>query len=115
MKEILVIGGLKLTVRLHVDGDKQWLRMSLEDDLNLDGVTVDCPILCTTPQKRYHLQEATVVGMRRLMHEAFEEGLISDSPGEWMTVWKSPPVPPARTHTHSVAASAQSSTDLASL
>lgn len=114
-KETLLVDGLKLTIRLHIRGDQQWLRMSLEDELNLDGVTIDAPILCSTPQKRYHLQEATVVGMRRLMHEAFEEGLISDSPGELMTVLKSPPVPRAPMPTHSEDDSAQSLTDLGSL
>lgn len=110
-----LIDGLRLTVRLHVNqGQTQWLRMSLEDELNLTEVTVDCPILCTTPQKRYHLQEATVVGMRRLMHAAFEEGLISDSPGELMTVWKSPPVRPAHMPTHLEDDSALYSIDLGS-
>ena len=91
VKDISLVDGLRLTIKLHVVlGETQWLRMTLEDELNMMEVTVDCPILCTTPQKRYHLEEATVVGMRRLMDAAFEAGLISASPGEWMTPWKTP-------------------------
>lgn len=115
-KEISLVDGMRLTIRLHVQGEEQWLRMSLEDELNMVDVTVDCPILCTTPQKRYHLQEATVVGTRRLFHAAFEAGLISDSPGEWMTVWKSPsPAQALPTPTPSQEDSGLSSIDLGSL
>lgn len=89
-KETPLVDGLKLTIRLHINQEKQWLRMVLEDEMNMDGVAIDYPILCPTMDRRYHLQEATVIGMRRLIHEAFEEGLISDSPGELMITRKSP-------------------------
>jgi hypothetical protein len=114
-REMFIADGLLLTIKLHIKGDTQWLRMSLEDELNLTGVTVDCPILCTTPQKRYHLQESVVVGMRRLMDAAFAQDLISDSPGESMTVWKSPPIPAVPTPTRLEEDSRQSLNDLESL
>jgi hypothetical protein len=114
-KEISMADGLLVTIKLHIKGDTQWLRMSLEDELNLTKVEVDCPILCTTPQKRYHLQESVVVGMRRLMDAAFAQDLISDSPGEWMTVWKSPPIRVVPTPTPLEEDLSQSLNDLESL
>ena len=115
-KTISLVDGMRLTIKLRLQGEKQWLEMALEDELNMVEIKVDCPILCTTPQKRYHLEEATVVGMRRLMDAAFSAGLISASPGDSMTAWKSPSLAQARpTPTLSEEDSPLSSIDLGSL
>jgi hypothetical protein len=58
--------------------------------MNMIEARVSCPILCTTLDRAYHLREGLVIGMRRLMQEAFTQKLISDYPGELMIVWKSP-------------------------
>lgn len=110
-----IVDGLRLTINLIVQKDKQWLHMALEDELNMAGVEVDCPILCTTLDRRYHLQEATVVGTRRLFHAAFEQGLISDYPGELMIMWKSPSAQAVPMPTPLEDDSALSSIDLGSL
>lgn len=81
---------LKLSIDLHIRPERQWLSLTLEDEMNLTRAEVNYPILCTTLNRAYHLREAVVIGMRRLMQEAFEEDLISDYPGELMTVWKQP-------------------------
>lgn len=106
-----IASGLKLSLELEIRGSEQWINASLEDELNLTEVKVRCPILCTTLDRRYHLQESVVVGMRRLMHAAFEKELISDSPGELMTVWTSPLGSAARTDSSSEE-STQSLTDM---
>jgi hypothetical protein len=82
--------GLKLSIELEVRGDRQWLNLTLEDEMDMVEASVSCPILCTTLDRAYHLRESVVIGMRRLMQEAFTQKLISDYPGELMTVWKSP-------------------------
>lgn len=81
---------LNLSINLHVEGEKQWLHLSLEDELNLTEVEVNYPILCTTLDRRYHLREAMVIAVRRLLQEAFSKELISDYPGELLTALKPP-------------------------
>jgi hypothetical protein len=82
--------GLKLTIDLEFGSNRQWLSLTLEDEMNLTRAQVNCPVLCTTLDRAYHLREGLVIGMRRLMQEAFDQDLISDYPGELMTVWKQP-------------------------
>lgn len=107
---------LNLSIDLHVEGDKQWLHLKLEDELNLTEVEVNYPVLCTTLDRRYHLRESTVIGIRRLLQAAFEKELISDHPGELMGLW-SPPSPalPAPTPTLLEDDFGPSLTDLGSL
>lgn len=113
-KETVLIDGLKLTIKLWIKEDRQWLRMTLEDELNMTLACCDYPILCPTLDRRYHLREATVIGMRRLVQEAFKVGLISDSPGELMIMsHSSPTVVPMPTPLEED--SVQSLTDLESL
>jgi hypothetical protein len=78
--------GLKLTIDLELSSNQQCLKLTLEDDLNLTEARVTYPIQCNTLDRAYHLREALVIGMRRLMQEAFNQKLISDYPGELMTV-----------------------------
>jgi hypothetical protein len=103
--------GLKLTVDLVIKGEEQWLSLKLEDELNLTEAKMDCPILCTTLDRAYHLREALVIGMRRLIQEAFTQKLISDYPGALMTVWRSAQESAAPTPS-SLEESTLSSTDL---
>jgi hypothetical protein len=77
--------GLRLTIDLEIKAERQWLNLTLEDDLNLSEAKVIYPILCNTLDRSYHLRESLVIGMRRLMQEALDQKLISDYPGELMT------------------------------
>jgi hypothetical protein len=107
---------LRLAIDLHVEGDNQWLHLSLEDELNLTIAEVNYPVMCTTLDRRYHLREATVIGVRRLLQAAFEKELISDYPGELMTLWNPPSTElPAPTPTLLEDDFTQSWTDLGSL
>lgn len=81
---------LKLSIELHVVGGQQWLHLILDDDLNLQGVEVNYPVMCTTLDRAYHLRESTVIGVRRLLSEAFASGLISDYPGALLSLWNAP-------------------------
>jgi hypothetical protein len=114
-RETPLIDGMRLSIKLLIEEDRQWLRMSLEDELNLSEVWVDYPILCPTLDRRYHLREATVIGLRRLVGLAFENQLISDSPGELMSSQKSQPAQAAPMPTHSEEDFSPSLTDLGSL
>lgn len=105
---------LKLTVDLQIRSNEQWLEMTLEDEMNLGEVKVTYPVMCTTLNRGYHLREALVIGLRRLVQSAFDQQMISDYPGELMTVWKSPPESAIPMPT-SLAESMPSLTDLDSL
>jgi hypothetical protein len=105
---------LKLSVDLEIRADRQWLNLSLEDEMNLLEARVSYPILCTTMDRAYHLREALVIAMRRLIQEAFSQNLISDYPGALMTVWTQAHESAAPTPSSSVE-SMPSLTDLESL
>jgi hypothetical protein len=77
---------LKLTIR-RVNNDAQ-VQLFLRDDLNLKEIELLCDINLSEvnqSQRRYHLREAIIIGMRRLVAKAIMEGLISDYPGESTT------------------------------
>lgn len=80
---------LNLSIDLEIAGEDQWLNLKLEDELNLTEVEVTYPVHCMTLDRVYHLREAMVVGMRRLVIEALSKGLISASPGK-LAIWKPP-------------------------
>lgn len=107
--------GLSLGIDLHISGEKQWLELKLEDELNLAQATVNYPVICPTLQRGYHLRESVVIAMRRLMQQVFDQEMISDYPGELLTVLTPPPAPPAHMLMPSEEDFSPSSTDLESL
>jgi hypothetical protein len=58
------------------------IRLCLKDDISLEEIRLCYDVGDNTKDRRYHLQEAMVISMRRLVGLAIESGLISDSPGE---------------------------------
>lgn len=76
---------------------KEQVRMVLENELEMLEVSVCQQINVTTMQsRRYHIKEAVVIGLRKLVSEAFREGLIIDSLGSW-TISKPTAKAPAST------------------
>jgi hypothetical protein len=72
---------LKLTITRAEAGAQ--IQLKLRDDLNLKEVEICYPVTQREDgsQRRYHLREAMVIAIRRLVGQAIEAGLISDSPG----------------------------------
>src|SRR5215475_7192533 len=85
--------GLKLSIDLHVTAEDQWIEVKLEDELNMTDVTILYPVRCYTTDRSYHLKESMVIGVRRVVAEAVDRGLISDSPGK-LAIWKPQHVSP---------------------
>jgi hypothetical protein len=59
------------------------VRLDLRNDISLEEVSL-CYEINQKPDgsnRRYHLREAMVIAMRRLVDQAIEAGLISDCPG----------------------------------
>ena len=74
---------LRLSIR-RLEGE---IELTLGDDL-IDSVKLCYPVQ-EEPEgqnRRYHLRESMVIGMRRLIGQAIEAGLISDCPGVSMTL-----------------------------
>jgi hypothetical protein len=65
------------------DSEDQQIRITLRSDLQLKEVEICYQVTQREDgaQRRYYLQEAMVIAMRRLVGVAIEGGLISDSPG----------------------------------
>jgi len=61
--------------------DLDALVIELQDPRNLQQAQVWYEIGNATTRRRYHIREAMVIAMRRLIDQAIREGLISDSPG----------------------------------
>lgn len=60
------------------------VRIKLSDELNMTELEVCQEINVTTiPSRRYHIREAVVIALRRVVSNAFAESMISDSPGAW--------------------------------
>jgi hypothetical protein len=78
---------LSLTISREPDPkekDREQIRIKLVDELQMLEVETCYPINVTTQQsRRYHLLEATILGLRQAVSQAFREGLISDSLGTW--------------------------------
>ena len=88
---------LKLSIYREDDPkekDKEIIRIKIENELEMMEVQVCLQINQTTQQsRRYHIKEAVVIVLRQAGSEAFREGLISDSLGEWKIT--RPPATPA--------------------
>ena len=78
---------LKLTIFKEDDPDdksQERVRVRLYDEMNMQEVELCEQINQTTHQsRRYHVMEAVVIVLRKVVSEAFREGLISDALGEW--------------------------------
>lgn len=80
---------LRLSIR-RLEGE---VELSLRDEVLYEGFEPNAEVkLCYRileekggKNRRYHLREAIVIGMRRLMGLAIEANLISDFPGESTT------------------------------
>jgi len=63
---------------------REQIRVLLSNPLEMQEVQQCYQINVTTPEsRRYHIQEAVVISLRRAVSEAFRAGLISDSLGTW--------------------------------
>jgi hypothetical protein len=80
-------------LQLSIYRDDSQVRIVLVDELSMSEVTVCYEISRNEKPNRsqqYYVREAVVIAMRRVVSEAFSQGLISfDSPGEWK-IMKSP-------------------------
>jgi hypothetical protein len=64
--------------------DRERVRVRIVDPLEMLEVEVCQQINVTTHQsRRYHIKEAVVIVLRQAVSEAFRQGLITDSLGEW--------------------------------
>lgn len=64
--------------------DRERVRVTIANPMEMQEITVCEQINQTTHQsRRYHVIEATVIVLRKAVSEAFREGLITDSLGEW--------------------------------
>jgi hypothetical protein len=92
--------GLSLSIYKEDDPaekGQERVRIVLRDELEMSEVSECYPINVTTHQnRRYHIMEAVVIGLRRVVSEAFRRDLISDSLGTWM-ISKSPTKEPSST------------------
>lgn len=73
---------LKLTIQLQKDGRQ--IRLVLRDDLSFREVEICAELGDNTLDRRYHIREAIIIAMRRVIAKAIESRLISDYPGESM-------------------------------
>ena len=71
---------LKLSIELKKEGRQ--IRFALRDDLSLQEVELWAELGDNTLDKRYHIREAIIIAMRRVIAKAIESRLISDYPGE---------------------------------
>ena len=74
-------------LRLIIVAEEGVVRIKLVDELNMSEVEVCQEInqtnKHTAKSAHYFVREAVVIAMRRLVSDAFADGLISDSLGEW--------------------------------
>lgn len=71
-------------LKLTITADEGVVRIKLCDELQMMEVEVCQEINVTKPpSSRYHVREAVVIALRRLVSDAFKQGLISDSLGAW--------------------------------
>lgn len=73
---------LKLTIQKEPvphESNQEQIRACLRDELTLNEVYVIYPINETTVlSRKYHLREAVILSVRRVVADAFKEGLISE-------------------------------------
>jgi hypothetical protein len=71
-------------LRLSIErlNETSQIRVSLSDNVSLQEVQLCYDVGDNTLNRRYHLREAMVITMRRLISQAVDAGLISDYPGE---------------------------------
>lgn len=86
---------VKLSIERLEDGAQ--IRLVLCNDLTLNQVEICYPVTQREDGKnrRYHLREAMVIAIRRLVGEAIQAGLISDSPGVLTSLKSGTIKPPA--------------------
>ena len=76
---------------------RERVRVILANPMEMQEVTVCEQINITTHQsRRYHVLEAVVIVLRKAVSEAFREGLITDSLGEWKISRPTGPIPKAK-------------------
>jgi hypothetical protein len=71
---------VKLTIELKEEGRQ--IRFTLRDDLSLREVELWTELGDNTLDRRYHIREAIIIAMRRVIAKAIESHLILDYPGE---------------------------------
>ena len=80
---------LKLSIFKEDDPDpkekgKERIRVKLVDELNMMELELCYQVNQTTHQsRRFHVLEAVTIVLRRVVSEAFKEGIIADGLGEW--------------------------------
>jgi hypothetical protein len=67
-----------LSLSISLDGEE--ITITLRDDMTLNETRL-CHPLTHSAISRYRIQEGLVIAMRRLISQAVQAGLISDSPG----------------------------------
>jgi cyanate lyase len=66
------------------ESGRERITVRLTSPLEMLSVEESQQIHVTTLQsRRYHIMEATILVLRRVVSEAFRQGMISDSLGEW--------------------------------
>lgn len=74
-------------LKLSIYKENEQVRIVLIDELEMQEVSECYPITeaseKTQQSRRYYVKEAIVIALRRVVSEAFNQGLISDSLGEW--------------------------------
>lgn len=73
---------LRLSIEKHADSmNNEMVKMTLVDPINLTSVEEWYDVNITTQQSRkYHIKEAIVIGLRRLVDKGVQEGMINLSP-----------------------------------
>ena len=74
--------------------DRERIRVRLVNELEMTEVEVTEQINITNHQsRRYHIKEAVIIVLRKVVSEAYRMGMIADSLGEWkVTIPKPKPV-----------------------
>jgi hypothetical protein len=71
----------RLEISLEQGQDSEWVTLSLSS--NTASVLIRCEVDQTTANRSYHRKEAIVIGLRRLVSDAVDQGLISLAGGVW--------------------------------
>lgn len=85
------INGLQTMRKLLCDDQLSiWLQ---DDHLQIklgDRLELNYPVSTNTPSRRYHIREAAVIAMRRLIAQAVQEGLIDLPASGYLSTSNSP-------------------------
>lgn len=77
--------------------DKERIRVKISNPMEMLEVELCYQINQSTQQsRRFHIKEAVTIVLRQVVSEAFRQGLISDSLGEWRISRPTGPIPKAK-------------------